>query len=834
MKTIETATNDRYENGQANHRELLDSLRCAAKKIAPLWSLENFVAVNPYLGLTNKSFHDVAHELSVLGGIESTLPTAYYLKKWLEDEITVSDLEQALTKFNIQKDPEDFILEVEPDLSVQQNTKTLWTVSDFASDITGQDWNRFFLARISHWASSYFDNGQAKWSTARKNDGLYLSWKTDATIDRTTDIAGLKGFRSKVKELPESPLLAVQLMLEKLGVSADEAPNYFHRLLIRCGGWAAYSARIDWESELYGGEGGVLIELLAVLVCWEACLLDCIKNPELEVQWRKAKGLLGTIIADQFLNEELAQKLILQEAFDISAQRRMISQLNKQAQKEKVIDKSVTAQAIFCIDVRSEVYRRHLETANKGIETFGFAGFFAFAINYIAIGNEKGEAQCPVLLQTGPNILEENQSQKEAKKVYDKRLANRQLRKVWKSFKSGAITCFSFVSPLGLYYLPKLISDSFGLTRPVQHPDTVGFSKKALKSKKVSLQVTKVNGMQTGIPLNEQIAMAKNALGAMSLTDNFAEFVLIVGHGSTTVNNPHATGYDCGACGGHTGESNARVAAEVLNNKEVRAGLQKEDIFIPVKTVFLACLHDTTTDELTIYNEYDVAQDQKAAFMELKQSLINAGKSAREERSLRFRSGDKSDKAIMQRSKDWAQVRPEWGLAGCSTFVVAPRERTKGIDFQGKSFLHSYNWESDKNFSILELIMTAPMVVTSWINLQYYGSTVDNKNYGSGNKTLHNVTAGLGVLEGYSGDIRVGLPMQAIHDGKDFQHEPLKLKVIIEAPIDEMNKILEKHEAVRNLCDNGWIYLHAMDENGKVSHTYKGGLNWLAINENLN
>ena len=130
--------------------------------------------------------------------------------------------------------------------------------------------------------------------------------------------------------------------------------------------------------------------------------------------------------------------------------------------------------------------------------------------------------------------------------------------------------------------------------------------------------------------------------------------------------------------------------------------------------------------------------------------------------------------------------------------------------------------------------MTAPMVVTSWINLQYYGSTVDNKNYGSGNKTLHNVTAGLGVLEGYSGDIRVGLPMQAVHDGKDFQHEPLKLKVIIEAPIDEMNKILEKHEAVRNLCDNGWIYLHAMDKNGKISHTYKGGLNWLAINENLN
>ena len=463
MKTIETATINWYENGQVNHTELLDSLRCAAKKIAPLWSLENFVAVNPYLGLTNKPFHDVAHELSVLGGIESTLPTSYYLKKWLVDEITVSDLAHALSKFNIQKDPEDFILEVDPDLNAEQNTKTLWTVSDFASEITGQDWNRFFLARISHWASSYFDNGQAKWSTARKNDGLYLSWKTDASIDRTTDIAGLKGFRSKVKELPENPLLAVELMLEKLGISSEEAPNYFHRLLIRCGGWAAYSARMDWESELYGGEDGVLIELLAVLVCWEACLYDCLKNPELDAQWRKAKGLLGTTIADQCLNEQLAQKLILQEAFDISAQRRVISQINNQTPTKKEIEKSVTAQAIFCIDVRSEVYRRHLETANKGIETFGFAGFFAFAINYIAIGNEKGEAQCPVLLQTGPNILEENQSQKEADQVYAKRLASRQLKKVWKSFKSGAITCFSFVSPLGLYYLPKLISDSFCL-----------------------------------------------------------------------------------------------------------------------------------------------------------------------------------------------------------------------------------------------------------------------------------------------------------------------------------------------------------------------------------
>lgn len=121
------------------------------------------------------------------------------------------------------------------------------------------------------------------------------------------------------------------------------------------------------------------------------------------------------------------------------------------------------------------------------------------------------------------------------------------------------------------------------------------------------------------------------------------------------------------------------------------------------------------------------------------------------------------------------------------------------------------------------------MVVTSWINLQYYGSTVDNKNFGSGNKTLHNVTAGVGVLEGYTGDLRVGLPMQSIHDGEKFQHEPLKLNVIIEAPIEAMNEILSKHQSVRDLCDNGWIHLLAMNADGKVSHRYSGNLTWESI-----
>jgi len=163
---------------------------------------------------------------------------------------------------------------------------------------------------------------------------------------------------------------------------------------------------------------------------------------------------------------------------------------------------------------------------------------------------------------------------------------------------------------------------------------------------------------------------------------------------------------------------------------------------------------------------------------------------------------------------------------GCSSFIVAPRYRTKQLNFEGKAFMHSYTWQDDKNFGVLELIMTAPMVVTSWINLQYYASTVDNKSFGSGNKTLHNVVGGLGVLEGFTGDLRTGLPWQSVHDGKKYQHEPHRLNVIIEAPIDEMSKILDKHECVKRLCDNQWIYLFAMNNKGKVAYKYTGNLEW--------
>lgn len=827
MKVINSTINNTKRDLNENQNLIISYMRIASKKIAPLWSLENFVAVNPYLGHIDKPFKRVALDLSFSGGIDSTLPVDFYLKKWDEKIICSNDLKSALKRHNLIESPESFIKQIKRNKTL--NHKTTATITDVAKQITNKDWNRFMQERISNWAASFFDNGQAAWNAFKDENKLFDSWKNEASIDFSPEIIGLKSFRKHVKSLPENPIDAVEQVLKEIDLPKEVVPLYLHRLLLKSGGWSAYAARIDWESELYGGKDGALIEFLSVLVCWEFCLFKSLNNSKLKSEWQNAIQLFISINEKELINKDLLNVLILQEAFEISAQRKLIQSFNSNIQSTSKNKENKNVQAIFCIDVRSELFRRNLETIDKNIETIGFAGFFGFPVNFKPIGQETGESQCPVLLPTSHNVLEKiNAEDQEA--IVEYRQTKTQIRKVWKTFKSGAITCFSFVSPIGLYYLPKLITDSFGLTRPVVKPNDVGFTKKSIKNKSVNIDHTISENSSIGIPLEDQIKMAKGALTAMSLKEGFAEIILIVGHGSNMVNNPHASGYDCGACGGHTGEVNAKVASEVLNNSKVREALKNENIIIPDTTIFLACLHDTTTDEITVFDEEKVPKESINSFLELKKSLSDAGVAARAERARRFKSENVNvDRYIFQKTKDWSQVRPEWGLAGCSTFVIAPRERTKNIDFGGKSFLHSYNWEKDTDFSVLETIMTAPMIVTSWINLQYYGSTVDNKNYGSGNKTLHNVTSGIGVLEGYSGDLRVGLPFQAIHDGENYQHEPLKLNVIIEAPIEEINKVIKKHKMVRDLCDNGWIHLSVLNSEGKISQTYHSNLEWKNI-----
>jgi uncharacterized protein YbcC (UPF0753/DUF2309 family) len=287
-------------------------------------------------------------------------------------------------------------------------------------------------------------------------------------------------------------------------------------------------------------------------------------------------------------------------------------------------------------------------------------------------------------------------------------------------------------------------------------------------------------------------------------------------------NNPHQSAYHCGACGGQTGEVSARLLAILLNDPETRAGLPAQGIDLPADTLFVAGLHDTTTDTVTLYDDTP-APDHGTDLTAAKGWLARAAKAARAERALRLPGATVAN--VAARAHDWAEVRPEWGLAGCAAFIAAPRAVTTTVDLQGRAFLHSYDWQADAGFATLELILTAPVVVASWISLQYYGSTVAPAAFGGGNKLIHNVVGGIGVVQGNGGVLRPGLPWQTVHDGERAAHEPLRLSVLIEAPQAAMTEILARHTGVRELFDNGWLHLFAL-EGGRIAARYRPGLVW--------
>ena len=446
------------------------------------------------------------------------------------------------------------------------------------------------------------------------------------------------------------------------------------------------------------------------------------------------------------------------------------------------------------------MFRRALECLDPGIETLGFAGFFGLAVAHRALGSDMVEAHLPVLLRAGLNSRSGAASEAEA----DARIAARASR-AWGRFRQAAVSSFAFVEAAGPVYLHKLVCDAMGVGRkePAPGPAPV---------------------LAPGLTAEAKAATAAAVLRAMSLTERHARLILLTGHGASVTNNPHESAYHCGACGGHTGEVSARLLATLLNDPETRAGLAAHGIALPADTLFLAALHDTTTDAVTLYEDA-AAPDHAADIVQARAWLAQAAAMARGERAPRLpgaRAGE-----LVARARNWAEPRPEWGLAGCAAFIAAPREVTRGADLAGRAFLHSYDWRGDRGFSTLELILTAPVVVASWISLQYYGSSVATGSFGSGNKLIHNVVGGIGVVEGNGGTLRAGLPWQAVHDGVALAHEPLRLSVLIEAPQVAITDILARHDGVRALFDNGWLHLFVLQE-GRIVARYRRGLQWEA------
>ncbi|WP_322891728.1 MULTISPECIES: DUF2309 domain-containing protein [unclassified Yoonia] len=766
---------------------LLSLAEAAARAIPPAFPLDATVAVNPFLGQTGEDLPHAAARLARVAGVRITRSRSDYAAQIGTGAISDDDLVAALAALGLPGDDAALAQLKAALVSDTPAPQAAPTVADLAAAATGTDWPAVIARAFGLWAAGHFDRGQALWTPA-PGMGAFAAWRAWASHDLTPEIAGLTGFCAHVAAAPDTAERAILRATEALGLSDAAVPTAFHRQLLDLGGWAQHARWLLWQAELAGGTDATLTDLLAIRLIWEEALLA--HAPQIGADWAK---VVATHAAPVTPSPDDMTDAVLQMAVERAYQRRLSAALTG----AKKTGARPALQAAFCIDVRSEVFRRALEAQGGDIETIGFAGFFGLPLAHKPRGTDLAQAHLPVLLQPAMTSCSHDAPHEEAG-----RIAARAVR-AWGRFRQAAVSSFAFVEAAGPAYGAKLVKDALAL----------GAGKTAADP---------APRLEVPLTATQKVATAAAVLRAMSLTEGHARLVLLLGHGAKVANNPHESAYRCGACAGQTGEVSARVLAGILNDPETRAGLPAQGIALAEDVLFVAGLHDTTTDRVTLYTDAE-APDHAADIAQARASLAAAGRIARAERALRL-PGAKAD-SIMARAVNWAEVRPEWGLAGCAAFVAAPRNATAGVDLGGRAFLHSYDWRADADFATLELIITAPVVVASWISLQYYGSTVAPALFGGGNKLIHNVVGGIGVVQGNGGVLRPGLPWQTVHDGDKLAHDPLRLSVLIEAPQEAISAVLEKHPQVRALFDNGWLHLFALDS-GRMAARYRPGLVW--------
>jgi uncharacterized protein YbcC (UPF0753/DUF2309 family) len=801
--------------------QLADQVATACARIAPTWPLDEFIAVNPYWGWLDHPIARASAALGELSGTRLTFPRAWFRAQWAAGRLTREHLDIAAAAAASPITANDLIAALEDtgaEPMVPAGPPLMPALRDAAGAPAPFTWHDLVVHQISQHCAASFDALQASWR-AGAGAGLYARWLDQVAADRALPWSqGRRALVGQVAAMPRDPQALVASALQALGIPAAGRTPYLTALLLSINGWAAWCAWERWQARLTGGDDDRIVELLAIRLAWEWLLQADAPPGVVPADWADRWAVFESGAARR--EHEQRVDWLLQHAAEIAYQQPVARGLLASPQRPLPEAK---VQAVFCIDVRSEVFRRALEATSPEVHTRGFAGFFGLPIAYSPLGSELTRPQLPGLLSPAACVTETAESPALGQVIAQRRRQALGWRQRWASFRTAPASGFSFVETCGLLYAPALLRDSLPTTATPARWEDTGLPAGAARTMRPRLP-------QAEADPGAAADLAAGILGAMGLRRDFAPLVLLAGHGSQSANNPHAAGLDCGACGGQTGEVNARALADLLNDPAVREALRARNIDIPAGTYFVPGLHNTTTDDVVLYDLDRVPATHAAAIGELRAWLAQAAARARRERAPSLGLAALQDqpealgRSVRERANDWAQVRPEWGLANNACFIVAPRERTRHLDLGGRSFLHDYDWREDPTLGVLELIMTAPMVVTNWINLQYHASTVDNRRYGSGNKVLHNVVGGrIGVFEGNGGDLRIGLPMQSLHDGEDWRHTPLRLSVFIEAPRAAIEAIVARHAVVQQLIDHGWLHVLRIDpDQGLVEQIHHG------------
>lgn len=635
------------------------------------------------------------------------------------------------------------------------------------------------------WLGAFLDEGQATISMPNRNQGFYKSFADLAQFDSQLRVN--KKISAWLTSLPDKPELAIAESFKRLNIPAKDHEEFIRQSLAALPGWSGYVKwREQWQNPIEGKNNPInLTDYVAVRL-----IIICVLWPD----------------AKLYESEPLAAPAYL-DALPAAEQKYRHILLNKLEPEIKALGSTVSkrpeAQLVFCIDVRSEPFRRSLE-AQGHYETLGFAGFFGLPVRVKAYDDEEAHDSCPVLLKPCHEVCEHPAGHHaDALERHDHGRSLLKLPKTfYQSLKYNFSTPFALVEMLGPWLGLRMLARTFA-------PSLISEAKQS-SIKNIMPSITTQPSLE-GITIAQQADFGEGALRMMGLTENIAPVVIFCGHGGTTNNNAYAAALDCGACGGNHGGGNARILAAILNKVDIRSIIAARGLAIPEDTLFLAAEHNTTTDHVELYGMQTRHQDAIAILRnDLKEARgVNAAARCQ---TFGIANEQKPVAATLRRSQDWAQPRPEWGLARNAAFIVGPRQLTRNINLEGRGFLHSYDWKNDPEGKFLTTILTAPMVVAQWINNQYLFSTLDNIAYGGGSKVTKNVTGKIGVMQGNASDLMHGLPLQSVFlaDDKPY-HEPLRLLTVVYAPRQIVTALVELNPVLQKLFYNGWVTLTVID-----------------------
>lgn len=663
--------------------------------------------------------------------------------------------------------------------------------------------NKVIHPKLFRLLASYLDQGVAQW-TFPINETSFLEALHKIECNGITSLFQSKKTR---EQFLNKDWDVMKLLVSIIGGNQNWS-GYLTELLMSHPGWSGFVAvmETDYSNAIHPRPISVH-DLLIIELYFEIDLL----NTQLE----KSKTKRWTEVQYHSLPEQSSEKLklaylilsIWQEAYEFTYHQQVLEAIHINYSNEYQ-QQQPKFQALFCIDDREYTVRRHLQIIEPQCQTFGTPGFFGLPFYFLQHEGHLHSKACPAPVQ--PEIIV-----KEIKET--KRQKNTHVHHLSHGFTQGWIIS----NLVGIVFGFKLLLNLFNPKKSLLGTESNSYmdseSEIVFENNGEMYQ-----GLRVGFTIQEMIDLTAGVLQSIGLTNDFAPFVYIIGHGASSINNPYYAGYDCGACSGRPGSVNARVFAKMANKPETRMGLKSFGIEIPQETIFIGGLHDTTNDEIFFYDLKTLDDAQLAIHYQNHKKFEQALQRNKLERALRFDELKQLNNESLiiqkmnQRSISLFEIRPEWNHTDNALVIIGDSNMISNVYLDKRPFLNSYNYRIDPKGEILQGILRAAIPVCGGINLEYYFSRVDSQNLGAGSKLPHNVVGLFGLSNGVDGDLRPGLPSQMVEI-----HEPVRILFIIEQDPKVVLKVIHDNPPLHDWVFNEWVKISAIDPETKQIYILK-------------